>query len=154
MSTERIVVQRSVAEKFQKLLVDVVEQVFGKNAPAPVLVAAAAARKNRDLVTDALSKGADVVFGDPKASESCANSLRPVIVGGVTKEMDLYSTESFGPTVSLIVVDSEEEAIELANDTEYGLSSAVFTGNLFRGLGVAKQIESGYDGSTDLNIIP
>ncbi|KAL2871091.1 aldehyde dehydrogenase [Aspergillus lucknowensis] len=143
MSTERIVVQRGVAEKFQELLVDAAEKVFGKNAPAPVLVAAAAVKKNRDLVTDAVSKGADVVFGDPKANESCANSLRPVIVGGVTKEMDIYATESFGPTVSLIVVNSEEEAIELANDTEYGLSSAVFTSNLFRGLRVAKEIESG-----------
>ncbi|KAL4881263.1 Aldehyde/histidinol dehydrogenase [Aspergillus karnatakaensis] len=143
MSTERIVVHRSIAEKFQKLLVETAENVFGKNAPAPVLVASAAVKKNKDLVADAMSKGASIVFGDPKNSESCANSLRPVIVEGVTKEMDLYATESFGPTVSLIVVDSEEEAIELANDTEYGLTSAVFTTNLFRGLRVAKQIESG-----------
>ncbi|KAL2826825.1 Aldehyde/histidinol dehydrogenase [Aspergillus cavernicola] len=143
MSTERIVVQRPIAEKFQKSLVEAAEKVFGKHAPAPVLVASAAVKKNRELVANALSKGADVVFGDPKASESNGNSLRPVIVGGVTKEMDIYSTESFGPTVSLLVVDSEEEAVELANDTEYGLSSAVFTSNLFRGLRVAKQIESG-----------
>ncbi|KAL4871593.1 hypothetical protein BDV12DRAFT_24772 [Aspergillus spectabilis] len=143
MSTERIVVQRSIAEKFQKILVETAEKVFGKHAPAPVLVASAAVKKNRALVDDALSKGAGVVFGDPKSSESNANSLRPVIVGGITKEMDLYATESFGPTVSLIVVDSEEEAIELANDTVYGLTSAVFTTNLFRGLRVAKQIESG-----------
>ncbi|RDW93556.1 aldehyde dehydrogenase [Aspergillus mulundensis] len=143
MSTERIVVQRSIAEKFQELLVETSEKIFGKNAPAPVLVAAAAVKKNKGLVVDALEKGGNVVFGDPNGSESCANSLRPLIVGGVTKEMDLYATESFGPTVSLIVVDSEEEAIELANDTEYGLTSAVFTGNLFRGLRVAKQIEAG-----------
>ena len=57
--------------------------------------------------------------------------------------MDLYSAESFGPTVSLMVVDTEEDAVALANDTEYGLTSAVFTDNLFRGLRVAKQIESG-----------
>ncbi|KAL5339305.1 Aldehyde/histidinol dehydrogenase [Aspergillus crustosus] len=143
MSTERIVVQRSIAEKFQKVLVETVEKVFGKHAPAPVLVATAAVKKNKDLVVDALSKGANVVFGDPKASESGANNLRPVIVGGVTKDMDLYATESFGPTVSLLIVDSDEEAIKLANDTEYGLSSAVFTTNLFRGLRLAKQIESG-----------
>jgi acyl-CoA reductase-like NAD-dependent aldehyde dehydrogenase len=143
MSTERIVVQRAVAEEFQKLLVDASEKLFGKNVPAPYLVTAAAVKKNKHLVADAVSKGADVVFGDLKASETCAHSLRPVIVGGVTKDMELYATESFGPTVSLIVVDSEEEAIGLANDTEYGLTSAVFTSNLFRGLRVAKQIESG-----------
>ncbi|BCS23854.1 aldehyde dehydrogenase [Aspergillus puulaauensis] len=143
MSTERIVVQRGIAEKFQKTLADTVEKLFGKNAPAPVLVAAPAVKKNKELVADALGKGANVVFGDPNATESSANSLRPVIVGGITKEMDIYATESFGPTVSLYVIDSEEEAVALANDTEYGLSSAVFTSNLFRGLRVAKQIESG-----------
>ncbi|KAF9887819.1 hypothetical protein FE257_009625 [Aspergillus nanangensis] len=143
MSTERIVVQRPIAEKFRQLLVDAAEKVFGQHAPAPVLVASAAVKKNKALVADALSKGADVVFGDPKATEDCGCSMRPLIVGNVTKEMDLYATESFGPTVSLIVVESEEDAVALANDTEYGLTSAVFTDNLFRGLRVAKQIESG-----------
>ena len=63
---------------------------------------------------------------------------------GVTKEMDIYRTESFGPTVSIITVESEEEAVEIANDTEYGLSSAVFTEDLAAGLRVARQIETGY----------
>ncbi|KAL4779603.1 Aldehyde/histidinol dehydrogenase [Aspergillus varians] len=143
MSTERIVVQRSIAEEFQKVLVEAVEKYFGKHAPAPVLVTSAAVKRTKALVADAIGKGANIVFGEPQASESCANSMRPVVVGGITKEMDIYATETFGPSVSLIVVDSEEEAIELANDTEYGLTSAVFTGNLFRGLRVAKQIESG-----------
>ncbi|THC87295.1 hypothetical protein EYZ11_013259 [Aspergillus tanneri] len=137
------VVQRSIAEKFCQLLTDATEKVFGTHVAAPVLVASAAVKKNKDLVTDALSKGADVVFGDANASDEGSNSMRPLIIGNVTKDMDLYSTESFGPTVSLIVVDDEEEAIALANDTEYGLSSAVFTDSLFRGLKVAKQIESG-----------
>lgn len=143
MSTERIVVQRSIAEKFCKVLAETAEKVFGKDAPAPVLVASAAVNKNKGLVNDALSKGANVVFGDPSSTEACNNSMRPLIVGNVTREMDIYSTESFGPTVSLLIVDSEEDAVALANDTEYGLTSAVFTDNLFRGLRMAKQIESG-----------
>ena len=57
--------------------------------------------------------------------------------------MDLYYTESFGPSVSLIEFETEEEAIQIANDTEYGLSGAVFTENLGRGLRIAKQIETG-----------
>lgn len=144
MSTERIVVQRPIAKKFQKVLAETAEKIFGKHMPAPVLVASAAVQKNKELVADAMGKGANAVFGDPQANEINANSMRPVVVGGVTKEMDLYATESFGPTVSLFVVESEEEAIELANDTEYGLTSAVFASNLFRGLRVAKQLESGY----------
>ncbi|KAE8151874.1 Aldehyde/histidinol dehydrogenase [Aspergillus avenaceus] len=143
MSTERIIVQRSIADKFRDILAATSEKVFGKHTPASVLVTSAAVKKNRDLVSDAVSKGADIVFGNTNASEACSNALRPVIVGNVTKDMDLYSTESFGPTVSLMVVESEEEAVELANDTDYGLTSAVFTDNLFRGLRVAQQVESG-----------
>lgn len=143
MSTERIVVQRGVAGKFRELLVDSAEKMFGKNTPAPVLVASAAVEKNNVLVADALSKGATVLFGDITATETSPSSMRPLLVDGVTKQMDMYTTESFGPTVSLIEVDSEEEAVAVANDTEYGLNSAVFTGNLFRGLRVARQIESG-----------
>lgn len=143
MSTERIVVQRSIADQFRKALVEAAEREFGKETPAPVLVSPAPVDKNRKLVADAVSKGANVLFGDPNAREQAAASLRPLIVENVTKEMDLYSTESFGPTVSLFVVDTEEEAIALANDTEYGLTAAVFTEDLRRGLRVARQIESG-----------
>lgn len=144
MSTERIVVQRNVAEQFKQKLAETAEKIFGKDAPAPVLVNSAAVSKNKKLVSNAVSHGAKLLFGDAGASESIDTSMRPIIVDGVTKDMDMYATESFGPTVSLFVVDTEEEAIALANDTEYGLTSALFTSNLFRGLRVAKQIESGY----------
>lgn len=143
MSTERIIVEHSVAAKFQELLVDATERTFGKNTPVQLLVTTSAVKKNREMVSDALSKGADIVYGNVGESDTSAHGLRPVIVGGVTKEMDLYYNESFGPTVSLFVVDNEEEAIRVANDTEYGLTSAVFTKNLFRGLRVADQIQSG-----------
>ncbi|KAK2759758.1 hypothetical protein FQN54_002492 [Arachnomyces sp. PD_36] len=143
MSTERIVVQSSIADKFRKVLAETAEKVFGKESPAPFLIRSAAVDKNHQLVADALSKGANVLFGDSNARESCGTSMRPVIVDQVTKEMDIYSTESFGPTVSLLVVDTDEEAIALANDTEYGLTAAVWTENLLRGIKVARQIESG-----------
>ncbi|CAG8042190.1 unnamed protein product [Penicillium olsonii] len=143
MSTERIVVQRGIADAFRQKLAETAEKLFGKDAPALVLVNAAAVAKNKKLVGDAVSRGADVLFGDANANESIDTGMRPVIVENVTKEMDLYATESFGPTVSLITVDTEDEAIALANDTEYGLTASVFTSNLFRGLRVAKQIDSG-----------
>lgn len=143
MSTERIVVQRGIADQFKQKLAETSEKLFGKDAPALVLVNSAAVSKNRKLVSDAVSRGAKVLFGDASASESTNTSMRPIIVDGVNKEMEMYATESFGPTVSLMVVDTEEEAVALANDTEYGLTAAVFTSNLFRGLRVAKQIESG-----------
>jgi len=58
-------------------------------------------------------------------------------------EIDLFYTESFGPTVSVITVKSEDEALDLANDTEYGLSAAIFTKDLGKALKMARQIESG-----------
>ena len=57
--------------------------------------------------------------------------------------MDIYHSESFGPTVSIFVVETEEEALRLANDTEYGLSSAVFIEDLRAGLRLANGIEAG-----------
>ncbi|KAF4505437.1 hypothetical protein G6O67_007387 [Ophiocordyceps sinensis] len=57
--------------------------------------------------------------------------------------MDIYQAESFGPTVSLIAIESEEEAVRIANDTDFGLSSAVFTEDLRRGLRLAREIETG-----------
>ena len=82
-------------------------------------------------------------IGDINAKEQSAYRIRPVIISDVKKEMDIFYTESFGPTFSLIAVDSDEEAIEIANDTDYGLSGAVFTESLGRGLKIAKEIDSG-----------
>ena len=65
------------------------------------------------------------------------------VVETVDPSMDMYFTEGFGPTVSLFVVGSDEEAIKLANDTEYGLTSAIFTEDLRRAFRIAKAIESG-----------
>ncbi|PMD43702.1 ALDH-like protein [Hyaloscypha variabilis F] len=69
--------------------------------------------------------------------------MAPIVVKEVTTEMDIYHSESFGPTVSIFVVETEEEALRLANDTEYGLSSAVFIEDLRAGLRLANGIEAG-----------
>ena len=69
--------------------------------------------------------------------------MQATVVDKVTPAMRLFDEESFGPVVSVIRVDGEEEAIRVANDTEYGLSAAVFTRDIARGLRVAQRIESG-----------
>ena len=143
MSTERILVHSSIATPFADMLKKVIREMYGAESPVPILVAPPGIKKNKELVKQAVSKGAKVLFGDPDASEHSDTRMRPIVVKDVKPDMDLYRTESFGPTVSLIVVESEEEAIKIANDTEYGLSSAVFTEDLAAGLRVAKQIETG-----------
>lgn len=143
MSTERIIVHSSIASPFATALKIATDKLYPSSSPAQVLISPLGTAKNQKLVKQAVSKGAKVLIGDLDAKESSNTRMRPIVVEGVKKDMDLYHQESFGPSVSLIVVESEEEAIEVANDTEYGLSAAVFTKNLATGLRVAKQIESG-----------
>lgn len=143
MSTERILVHKNVRAEFEKRLVGAIDNIFGARHDAPVLINGAGVAKNKKLIADALSKGASVLYGDADAQEDTATRMRPVVVGGVKTDMDMYQTESFGPTVALYEVETEEEALRIANDTEYGLSSAVFTEDLRRGLRFAGEIESG-----------
>lgn len=143
MSTERILVHESVAEEFEAEFKKAVAQFSPEDGPAPVLINPVGVEKNKRLLKDAVSKGASIIAGSAEATEDRPTKMRPVVVKGTKKDMDLYYTESFGPTVSLITVKSEEEALEIANDTEYGLSSAIFTKDLARGLRLADEIEAG-----------
>jgi acyl-CoA reductase-like NAD-dependent aldehyde dehydrogenase len=65
------------------------------------------------------------------------------ILDRVTPDMAIYAEESFGPVVAMIRVKDAEEAVRVANDTEYGLSAAIFTKDVARGLALAQRIESG-----------
>ncbi len=69
--------------------------------------------------------------------------MQPTLLDGVTEQMRLYREESFGPLVAMIRVDGEEEALRVANDSEYGLSAAVFSRDTARAMRVAQRIESG-----------
>lgn len=143
MATERVLVNRKIIDSFAEALKSASEKIYAPNGEAPLLIAKAGVEKNHKLLDDAASKGAKVMYGDVNAHEQSAHRIRPVIISDVSTEMDIFYTESFGPTVSLIAVDSDEQAIEIANDTEYGLSGAVFTESLGRGLKIAKEIDSG-----------
>lgn len=143
MATERILVHKNVRAAFEDRFKAAIDQIFGGGQDAPVLIHAPSVDKNRRLMRDAVSKGAKVVYGDVEAEESTQTRMRPIVVSAVSPDMDIYRTESFGPTVSLFEVETEEEALRIANDTEHGLSSAVFTEDLRRGLRFAREIETG-----------
>ncbi|KAH8803205.1 putative salicylaldehyde dehydrogenase [Xylogone sp. PMI_703] len=143
MSTERVLVHEAVADAFEAEFKKALSQFAPDDGEPPVLINAAGVEKNKRLLKDAVSKGASIIAGSVEATENRPTKMRPVIVKGTTKEMDLYYTESFGPTVSMIIVKSEQEAIDIANDTEYGLSASVFTNDLARGLRIADAIETG-----------
>lgn len=146
MATERILVNAKIADEFRSALKATMDQVFSEGPQGmgvPQLVTSAPVEKNKKLLTDALAKGAKTLYGDASHNEESKTKMRPVVIENIKPGMDIYHTESFGPTVSLYVVNSDEEALEIANDTDYGLASAVFTEDLRRGLRIAKQLETG-----------
>ena len=92
-----------------------------------------------DLIVDAVSKGAKLVAGGKREG----SVVEATLLDNVTSDMRMYQEESFGPVKPIIRVKDEEEAIRVANDTEYGLSGAVFSRDIRRALAVAARIESG-----------
>jgi acyl-CoA reductase-like NAD-dependent aldehyde dehydrogenase len=144
MSTERIIVVDAVADEFAKRFaakaksMPVGDPREGKT-PLGAVVDKRTVEHVNALVADATAKGAKVIAGGPADSV-----LMPAtVVDGVTATMKLYADESFGPVVALIRAKDEADAIRLANDSEYGLSAAVFTRDTARGLRVARQVRSG-----------
>ena len=108
-------------------------------APLGAVVDIKTADKLKGLIDDAVAKGAKVIAaGEPNGVLVPAH-----VVADVSAGMRLYSEESFGPVVAVIRAKDEADAIRIANDSEYGLSAAVFTGDAARGLKVARQIRSG-----------
>jgi benzaldehyde dehydrogenase (NAD) len=144
MSTERIVADRAVADDLASLLADraralpVGDPREQGTAIGPMINRAALERVSA-LVADAVDRGARLLSGG-EASGSC---YPPTVLAGVTPEMRVYAEESFGPLVSVIEVDGPEEAVAVANDTEYGLAAAVFSRDVPAALELAQRIESG-----------
>lgn len=143
MSTERILVHKAIKDTFRHKLAAAVAAMFPTDGEAPILINSVAAQRNKELVANATERGATILHGDVNAREISNTRLRPIIIDKVTPDMNIYKTESFGPTVSVMDIESEEEAIRIANDTEYGLAAAVFTQDLRRGLRFAQEIETG-----------
>lgn len=145
MSTERIIVVDAVADAFaEKFAAKVKTLTAGDprlgNTPLGGVVDAKTVAHCLSLVDDAVAKGAVLLTG----GETTLNVVMPAhLVDKVTPDMKLFRDESFGPVVGIIRARDEAHAIELANDTEYGLSAAVFTRDIAKGLTLAKQIKSG-----------
>ena len=144
MSTERVIIERGVADAFAaKLAKRVAALAVGDPNKGEVVlgsvVGSATVERVQRLVGEAQKQGAKVLAG----GEVDGTIMHGIVVDHVTPAMALFREESFGPQVSITRVDSVDEAVRLANDTEYGLSAAVFTRDLARGLEVARRIESG-----------
>lgn len=144
MSTERVVVDEKVADAFVAKFAEKAKSLpFGDpragNVVLGSLVSKEAATRVKGLVDEAVAKGASLAAGG-----ALDGTVMPAtIVDHVTPAMRLYSEESFGPVVTVVRVSGDDEAVKIANDTEYGLAGAVFSRNIGRALDVAKRIETG-----------
>jgi len=144
MSTERIIVTEGIADKFVSKLRKKVETLKagdpseGGNQLGAVFDQVTVSRVN-SLVDDALEKGGTLLVGE----KSDNVIMQAVVIDNVTNAMKIYSDESFGPVVGIIRAKNSSDAVRLANDSEYGLSAAIFTSDVALGLKLARQIKSG-----------
>lgn len=144
MSTERLVVVDAVADEFVGRFAEkACSMPAGDPAKGETPLGAVVDRETVDrvnaLIDDAVAKGARLVAG----GKAEGVVMPATVLDGVTADMDIYRDESFGPIVAIIRAADEEDAIRIANDSEYGLSAAVFTRDSARGLRVARRIRSG-----------
>lgn len=145
MATDRILVDEKVADGFTEKLRDRAAQLaVGQGTSqdnaqlGPLAMAGAPARLDA-LVADALDHGASCILRGTNEGQCYA----PVILDHVTPDMRIYHEESFGPIAPITRFHTIEQAIALANDTEYGLAAAVFGRDIGRALAVADRIEAG-----------
>ena len=144
MSTERIIVDESVADAFvEKFAAKARTLTAGDpaagNTPLGAVVSREAVTSVAGLIEDAVSKGAVMAAGGP----GDGNLMHSTVLDRVTPEMRIYTDESFGPVVAVIRAKDTDDAVRLANDTEYGLSAAVFSRDIAAAVSVAQRIQSG-----------
>jgi acyl-CoA reductase-like NAD-dependent aldehyde dehydrogenase len=156
MSTERFVVDDAVADEFvAKFAAKASTLVSGDPMTDAACVVGPMVRPEsgdriNGLIDDALAKGAEIVTG----GRADGAAMPATIVDRVTPDMAIYDQETFGPITTVVRVSGLEEAVQVANDSEYGLAAAVFGRDSTRALGVAKRIDAGHvhvNGSTVQN---
>ena len=146
MSTERFVVDESVADEFvEKFAARAATLAAGDPLTDATCVVGPMIREESGtrinaLIDDALSKGAEMVVGE----HATGASMPATIIDRVRPEMSIYDKETFGPITTIVRVSGVEEAVRVANDTEYGLAAAVFGADTTRALQVAMRIQAGH----------
>lgn len=144
MSTERIIVDEKIADEFISKLTEKAKNLpLGDPREGPVVLGSvvdmSTVERCNAMIDDALAKGAKLLCGG-----KVENTLFPAtLIDNVTPDMLIYTDESFGPVKGIVRVNGVEEAITVANDNAYGLSSAVFGKDTGRAYGVAQRIQSG-----------
>jgi succinate-semialdehyde dehydrogenase / glutarate-semialdehyde dehydrogenase len=155
----RLYVQRGIAEVFTKTLAERVGRMqagsgFTEGVQIGPLVDEASLAKVDRQVRDAVAKGATVLTGGRRLDEGPlaeGTFYAPTVLTDVTPAMDIYREETFGPVAPVMVFDTEDEVIAMANDTAYGLASYVYTNDLGRAFRTVEKLRFGIVGVNDIN---
>ena len=144
---ERIYVHESLYDAFVEKAVKIVEgytlgDPLDKGTTIGPMANVRFAKEVRDQIDEALAAGATAHIAQMAADDGCAY-LTPQILTDVTHDMRVMRDESFGPVVGIMKVSSDEEAIELMNDSNFGLTASLWTADLDRAQAVGDRIETG-----------
>jgi len=148
--SNRILVQEGIYDDFVSMLSEAVKTLnVGNGMEEGInqgpLINENALKKVQDHISDALGKGAVLVTGG-KPHSSGGTMFEPTIIGNVTTSMKVASEETFGPLAPIFKFSTEEEAIRMANDTEFGLASYFYTNDINRIWRVSEALEYGMVG--------
>lgn len=144
MSTDRIILHEKIADEFVTKFAEKAKTLKASdptvgNTPLGCVVDPAAADRITQLIEDAAAKGATIAAG----GQADGTVIQATVIDKVTPSMRVYAEEAFGPIVAIIRVGSVDEAVRVANDTEYGLSAAVFSRDVNHAMAVAQRIQTG-----------
>ena len=144
MGVKRIIIQEGIYEEFKEKLVEETSKItmgnpVSKDTQLGTLISQKAAMHVEETVNNAVNDGAEILIGGKRDGAF----YEATVIDKVTPEMDLVVSETFGPIAPLIKVKTLDEAIQIANDTEYGLQAGVFTENYRNALRCANEIEAG-----------
>ncbi len=160
IAPNRIYVHSSLLETFMKRLSSEVKQLnvgngLDDDTDVGPLINNAAMEKVETHVNDAISKGARLVVGGSRLTDSTHASgsfFAPTVLADVTPDMRITREETFGPVAAVIAFDNEDEVIDRANDTLYGLAAYLYTRNISKAVRIAEQLEYGMVGVNDTRI--
>ncbi len=151
----RVFVHRSIADAFLEVLSERVAKLRPGNGledgvSVGPLIDEAAVAKMESHVSDAVARGASLVTGGARI-DGPGHFWAPTLLTDVTPEMRIYREETFGPVAAVTVFDDDDEAVTMANDTNYGLASYVYTRDLSKALRAAEALQFGMVGINDIN---
>ncbi|HXU16541.1 MAG TPA: succinic semialdehyde dehydrogenase [Terriglobales bacterium] len=148
LSVERCYVQRSIYDKFVAACVEKTKQLrvgngMEANTDVGPLIQERQLRTVEAHVADACARGAKLCCGGERLPSLGPNYYAPTVLADVTHEMRILREETFGPVLPIMPFDSDEDAVHLANDSEYGLAASVWTKDRARGESLARRIHAG-----------